>query len=360
MTTPSAALQTITVNNVNPGTLLVGAGDGPTLIGNIDLTTTLWLSRNVSVIAARPQDAIALPPQSTLVVDGTDNVYGITAGPTITVTLVPGGTGFFQNTNLPASVGSVPAFNANTSWGPFTFNMAGAAAYTIALTPNVMANSAATDITVQHLDASGNLILQEFFGAIPCGTWIPAGTSAVTLVRGNLYGTSIRISGQSASQAFVNALSPLAETVTGLSINVSSLPHELAAGAQKLVPSYAGAQNLVQGQLWYSGPLGINCPGGSTLNQGFLGITEGPVITTFRYTGSLTAVTNARLIFSFYSVAAGSAQPVSIMRPMNTLAGLETFTLMNFPGALCRIDYANTDASTAAIFFANVISSNQV
>lgn len=353
-------LQTVSVNAVNPAVLLVTAGDPPTLITNTDLATTLYLSRSVSVIAGRSLDSIPVPPQGSLAVDGMEDIYGITAGPTINVSVIPGGVSYFQTGSAPQLIGTTGPFAVNASWGPFTFNFGGAPAYTLALTPANPAQSVATDITIQHLDSQGNLVYQEFYGAIPAGVWAPAGTSAVTLIRGNLYGTTIRISGLSASQAFGVAIAVGAITVTGGSIGVYSVPDRLQAGAQRLVPAYSGAQLLTPGQLWFSGTVGLAVNAGATNNGGIVAPCQGPVVASFRFTGAVAAPVNPRLVLNFYSVQGGNVTPVAIMRIMSPTIGLETYTSLNFPAALCQLIYSNIDPTVQAIVFANIVAQNQV
>lgn len=92
-----SGLSTMFVNGTLPADPLVYAGDGPTLIGNADVTNTLWLGESNAIIAGKPDDTIQLTPQSWVVVDGKESIFGITSGPTIQVTLIPGGLAFFQS-----------------------------------------------------------------------------------------------------------------------------------------------------------------------------------------------------------------------------------------------------------------------
>ena len=353
-------LQTLSVNAVNPAVQIVMAGDPPTLITNLDLAATLYLSREVSTIAGRSLDSIPIPPQGSIVVDGQEDVFGITQSATINVAVAPGGVSYFQNANAPQLIASVSAIAAGAAWGPFTYNLGGAPAYTLALTPTVAANSCATDVTVQHLDASNNVIYTEFFGAVNAGSWPPYGTSSVTLIRGNLYGTSIRISGTFAATAFCQAVNGTALTATGGSIGVYTVPTRLQAGAQKLVPSYSGSAPDALGQLWSSGTIGVNVPATATNVVGNLAICQGPVVASFRFTGAVAAPVNPRLVFTFFSVASGSATPIAIMRVMTPTIGLESYVSLNFPAALCQMTYSNIDPTVAAVVFANVVAANQV
>jgi hypothetical protein len=93
----TSQLSTISVNGLLPADPLVYAGDGPTLIGNSDINTTLWVGQNNAIIANKTDDTIQLTPQSWVVVDGKEDIYGTTNGPIIQVTLIPGGLAFFQS-----------------------------------------------------------------------------------------------------------------------------------------------------------------------------------------------------------------------------------------------------------------------
>lgn len=88
---------TMSVNGSQPADILVYAGDGPTLISNGDVNTTLWLGQNNAITPGRLIDAIPLSPQSWVVVDGKETIYGITPGPAISVYLLPGGLAYFQS-----------------------------------------------------------------------------------------------------------------------------------------------------------------------------------------------------------------------------------------------------------------------
>jgi hypothetical protein len=86
----------MSVNGTSLADTLVSAGDGPTLIGNSDTTSTLWLGQNNAIRPNRSIDTIPLTPQGWVVVDGKEDIYGITLGPSVNVFLIPGGLAFFQ------------------------------------------------------------------------------------------------------------------------------------------------------------------------------------------------------------------------------------------------------------------------
>jgi hypothetical protein len=82
--------------------LLISAGDGPALIFNADVNNTVWLGNDGLNTVAGDQGSMApLPPLATVVLDGTQSIYGImTAGQTALVSLFPGGLNFFQLVEL--------------------------------------------------------------------------------------------------------------------------------------------------------------------------------------------------------------------------------------------------------------------
>jgi len=92
-----ADYRTIAVNGAIPADQLVFADDGPTLIGNADVTSSLFISKSNAIVQGSLSSVIEITPQSWIVVDGKEDVYGITNGPTIAVRLIPGGLSFFQS-----------------------------------------------------------------------------------------------------------------------------------------------------------------------------------------------------------------------------------------------------------------------
>jgi hypothetical protein len=121
-----SSLSTLSVNGTSPADPLVYAGDGPTLIGNMDINTTLWLGQNNAITAGRLNDTIQLSPQSWVVVDGKETIYGITSGAAISVNLIPGGLAFFQSgiTGGGFTANQNGAFFYNGAAGPGTLIMA--------------------------------------------------------------------------------------------------------------------------------------------------------------------------------------------------------------------------------------------
>lgn len=88
-----------------PGTRLVEAGDGVTLIYNASLTTPLIIGDRAS-LQATDQDVAPIQPNGSLVVRGDSDVYGTTAGNVqISVYIFDGGIAYFRG--ITQSLGSL-------------------------------------------------------------------------------------------------------------------------------------------------------------------------------------------------------------------------------------------------------------
>lgn len=364
MTTPAPGLQVITVNALNPGTVLVSKGDGATLIINMDFTTTLWLSRNVSVIAARPQDSIPLAPQASITVDGTDDVFGITTGPTISVSLIPGGFNYSPspaqvatqialsgiNSAAPKFLQTLGTFAVGATWGPINVAMPSGGAYMI--TVGAAASTAGTDVTVDHLDATGNVVYEEFFGAV--SNIFFGGAIAPTIIRGNVQGVTLRIKGQVCSAAFFSTASGIigGQSVT---LNVYSLPFALANDIPKIITAGFGSGVTAAAGLLLSVDSLAVAFGVTSIPSPNVTPYAGPVTVSFRATG-VTVAANGRLNLNFWSMAQflSTGQPLGTVRFMSTGSLVETQISYNLPCAFCSAAIANTDPAQNGVFFAHI------
>lgn len=102
----------VTVRSGPVATLIVQAGDGPTLIQNPG-PNTVYLGDDDSIL---PSDATGIVPFGTngsLTVDGSSSLYGITlSGQTQALTLISGGLNFFSPPSVPtlAQLGGISLF----------------------------------------------------------------------------------------------------------------------------------------------------------------------------------------------------------------------------------------------------------
>ena len=91
-------LSTVLITGNPPASLIVAEGDGTTLVVNTDLTNFLYLGRGTAVNPADPRTCITISPQSFIVFDGEDSIFGITQpGVSVLVQVIPGGVSYFQS-----------------------------------------------------------------------------------------------------------------------------------------------------------------------------------------------------------------------------------------------------------------------
>lgn len=166
------------------------------------------------------------------------------------------------NGNLPTLLDTEVLNNTAGAWGPFTTALPACGSYLIAITTTTLADPSCSDFTVSHLDASGNVVHQDFFGAVPGGAWpgsgfigFPLTMTGPVLLRGNIYGTTIQISGNKAAAAFANAITGSAGlTMSGFTYRLYTLPYnvpdtmpKMSTGSASLATSNGlGPGNLLQ------------------------------------------------------------------------------------------------------------------
>ena len=148
------------------------------------------------------------------------------------------------NGSLPVLLDTEVLSATSGAWGTFTKTLPGAcASYLITILPTTFANTVCSDFTVNHLDAAGNVVHTDFFGAVPGGTWAGVGGSVAaavqmggpTLLRGNIYGTQLQISGLKAAAAFVNTITGLSGAVmSGFTYRLYTLPYNVPDAMPKM------------------------------------------------------------------------------------------------------------------------------
>jgi len=90
-------METIQVRSSYPGTQIVELGEGPVLIQNGDITTTIYLGDDNTVNVNNPSQNVPLTAQSFVVFDGTREVWAIAASGTVLVYKLPSSLSFFQS-----------------------------------------------------------------------------------------------------------------------------------------------------------------------------------------------------------------------------------------------------------------------
>lgn len=196
---------TMSVNGTSPADTLVSAGDGPTLIGNSDTTNTLWLGQNNAITPGRLIDTIPLTPQGWVVVDGKEDIYGITLGPAVNVFLIPGGLAFFQEfVSSGATIfvqGTPPTANAigdiwydssngmvlhqwnGVAWVPYSIGTAAIAPGSITA-PLIAANTITAAQIAAHTITTTELITGMIYAGIVDATTVTAATFVGSTFRG--------------------------------------------------------------------------------------------------------------------------------------------------------------------------------
>lgn len=126
---------TIQITNPSPATVIVAAGDGPTLIGNSG-PNTVWIGDNSSIQSSDGNGVVPLTAQSTYAVDGKNDVFGtVASGLPTTVFTIAGGQNFFQpvsSITLPTGATSGERIVINGLTGTITgFGPTGRVTYVI-------------------------------------------------------------------------------------------------------------------------------------------------------------------------------------------------------------------------------------
>jgi hypothetical protein len=322
--------------------------DGSVLLRNRSETATVYLGDEG--IAPGGSAVHVLDPLGTLSLDGSRDWWGVTdTGAVAIVQATPGATDsnvspaqIAEQISLSGISSAVPQLisapqlvaGVGASFGPTVFTFLTGAAYQLVLTPNTPANACWSDIRIEHLDSLGTSIYEEDF-SVGLGS---LGNFSPVIVRGNLVGRQLRISGTVATGAQINAL-PFGTgpfTGTGLIMGVYSLAQALSPPTPKIIPC-----NTTAGIL-----------------QGFQALSLGAglssiVVPMFTYAGlakwdafSATAG-NARASIQFFKVAT-AATPQSVLRIQNDgkVAMWEEIEML---GMLAGFQVTNQGAATANI-----------
>jgi hypothetical protein len=229
----SLSLQPVTYQQIGviTGFQIVSRGSGVVNVYNGDLTNVLLVSPNPS---PNLSNSIPIQPLTNGTIDGSHEQYASAQTGTVAQVTVSGATQLSpspaqiaQQINLSGvsaalsnSVGTIPTQPINTSWGPYTFTFTNGGGYEIVFLPTVAGNVCCSDVSITHLDASGTTTYIERFTIATAGGLGNLGV----IVRGNLYGNRIQVSGVTCTQAFINTIFASSPTVTGFTATVYSRP----------------------------------------------------------------------------------------------------------------------------------------
>ncbi len=266
----------------------------------------------------------------------------------------------------PQFITALGPFGPGGAWGggPFNVQVPSGGSYHIAIFPNLNTAFMCTDVTISHLDSRGVPTHQDFFGGVLAGNGLPGlqGNCNAVILRGNIYGSTLQISGTAAASAFLNAVIPgHAFVATGLTVNVYTTPFALADPQPHVAAAAADVNSFL-----------------TVTPQGLLAVMNSPVVThatssafvpVLAYAGPATleieqeGVTtggNVLLNINGYAVAGGSANIINPRRykpipPNQNLTFqlqlqplLHVYSLTNNDGALDATVLMSLTAAKAA------------
>lgn len=345
---PSFAPQLVTAGPTRANQVVYG-GQGPVLLFNRDPDTTVYLGDE----GTDPGDSTVhiLDPLGVLVFDGKADVWAITATGTgsAVVQCTPGGlstqaspaeialqiaeTGI--GSPIPAVVAApVQVATVGNPFGPTSYTFPIGGAYQLVLSANNPANACMVDLVINHLDALGNVVYTEDYtvGLGALGNFSPV------IVRGNLEGKTLQISGQLATGAQINAYGfatgPF--TGTGLVMGVYSLGQSLSPPTPKIIPSNTTAGILGAFQ---AVSLGAGLSSGTVPLFAYLGTVKWDVFTA--------TAANGRASIQFFKVATGTtAQSVFRIQNDGKVSDWEEVECIGMLGAL---QVTNEAAGTVSV-----------
>ena len=254
----------------------------------------------------------------------------------------------------PASyVTTLGPFAAGAAWVAPAVNMPAGGSYHLVLRPVTLADYCVTDVIVGHFDSRGVSNFQDIYGGVLFGqngggNYASCGAA---ILRGNLFGVQLRLTGQTADSPFINAVIPPGGfTATGFTIDVYSTPFALPDPLPKVTVTTSNLHSLTsdtpQSSLANVRDLNVAASGSSFVEP--VMAYSGPAVLEITQTG-IAAPANAQLVVNEYTVANGSGTPWTIRR----VKGLATGQYYAFPVALAPLlrtfQFLNADPANAAV-----------
>jgi hypothetical protein len=206
-----------------------------------------------------------------------------------------------------------------------------------------------TDITVQHYDYLGNLVWTDFFGAVVCGTTTALSISlpGPTIIRGNIYGTVIKISGQVGNSGFLNGVFGTAGfTASSVSYKLYVLPGsngdpdpKISNGTAVLNPPNATTPG---GLLAYF--INETLAGGQSTTINCMVPYTGPAVLNLQAQSATATAANVLVLIAHWSVVNTASQISRMVFEPTALSQGEAFSI-NLPACLNTIEVTNTNAT---------------
>jgi hypothetical protein len=216
---------------------------------------------------------------------------------------------FIPYGSTPVAVLVAQDLNVGTgAWTMPDISVTSGGAYLIAIGAHTLANVVISDVTVQHVDVNGLVIYSDFFGAVMNGNGIPAQLTLPnpTILRGNIYGSVLRISGLVATSAQINGIMGVAGLVaSNLDVNVYIIPINLSDPDPRMSnggANFGGATGISPGSLLqvYNGTV---IPFGTNTGINPIIPYSGPAKLCLRYSGALATGVSLRITLNGWAIS---------------------------------------------------------
>jgi hypothetical protein len=253
------------------------------------------------------------------------------------------------NPATPVEIASGGPFAANVGWSIPNAQVPSGGAYMIVVRNETFTGAmAVTDIQVTHLDSSGQIVYEEYFG----GVWVGGaalGRNACqsAIVRGNTYGSTLQITGVTSSLAFITGLLPgLSIASSRINVAVYSIPFTITDPSPKVYSSatFGGALSVQTPNQLVGEYVGVNVgPASSSPNVPLLSYA-GPAVLM----GTITALTNNAngiILVNSYTVSGGSAAPVAFKNFRGWANAQYAAVPINLPAAFNVMRIQNQEAA---------------
>lgn len=254
---------------------------------------------------------------------------------------------------LPATyVTTLGPFAAGASWGPVAVQLPAGGSYHLTLRPTVLSNYCCTDMFVGHFDTRGVASYQDYYGGVLFGQGGGGSFAScgAAIIRGNLYGVSLQLSGSTCATAFLNAVMPSGGfTATGFSIDVYVTPFALPDPQPKVTVTSPNLHSFVsdtpQTALGVMNDTAV-AASSTTFAEPVMAYA-GPAVLEITQTG-IAAAANAQLLISEYTVANGSATPWARRRVKGLASGQYAVFPLSLAPLLRTFAFVNADPANAA------------
>jgi hypothetical protein len=244
----------MTLRTLPPGgfaDLIINAGDGPTIVINRDIKYPIYIGDDNSVANKGGTGIISIiDPLTFMAFNGLGPIYAVATNPNGSLVDVRQGANNWSPS--PIQIAESIIANGLSFTLPATLvdqeTITGSGSWSLVGTPGIITTGAAyeimiynqldapfiTDVTIEHLDASGEIVDTELFTV----TNYPGLNNTFAIIRGNLRGQSIQIIGDNATGVYMNTVWGKSGLATpNLIISVYGLSYPLPSSMPKVTTS---------------------------------------------------------------------------------------------------------------------------